>query len=621
MYIEEKLRQQQIESEMLPMKPQRKPSRKQLLYQRRSQTTPHYMLASCSSNSTLPTRFPIRTIKCLNFHCLSKVFEYVDFKDLINCQLVCSFWNECVKFHLAKRTYFAYGKQYNDLQRMNYDDEKEFQNNTNDSNTRDPLSLSLNSFYSCEKCQAIINAKIAYDRDESNNYAESKSSGLSSTSENLSSSSSLSASQTSLTSSSDSVIDLLDQNNNNTNGNYNDYRCAECQAIFEELKTFTTKTTNNNNNNNSDKQIRQNYYDQFIDAIRLNIFERILSKLPKLRLLKYAQGYRYGFQHNCLDVYGVNLILRTNRHCPHLTNIDLSNCVGLTEADFYQLAKFYGQQLISLNVSGCRIDETCLRLIIKSCDKLRYLNMANNFCRLQGTCLEWISDKIETIVADYNQNVRVLDGLLQGKGRNIIELELNVGYCFNPSMPYKILGNHFQNLISLKIIFKSFGKYKQGIFIHLAKLKELECLYLIEEIDDFDSESSLDDFSVLEILKSCGSKLRELYLHAASSLFGCQSSLTDHSISKIDTFCPLLEVFSIKRASITDQSLNSIARLRNAYTVQLIDLEYISDKGIRQIMTSFRENEDQHKQKLRQICGIDIDVGHNGPNIEQVKRN
>nr|XP_027199914.1 uncharacterized protein LOC113794026 [Dermatophagoides pteronyssinus] len=601
---------QQMESEI--SKPIRKLSRKQLLYQRRSQTTPYYMLASLSSsssNSTLPTRFPIRTIKSLNFYCLSKIFDYIDFNDLINCQLVCSFWNECVKFHLAKRTYFAYGKQYNSLNQHNNEQVDEQIDNQIQS-----ISLPLNTYYSCEKCQAIMNEKISFDRDEQGNYAESKSSGLSSTttSENLSSSSSLSASQTSLTSSSDSVIDLLDHRNN-----FNDYRCADCQAIYDELKTsFQTKTADKSN------QIRQNYNDDYYtDIIRLNIFERILSKLPKLRILKYAEGYRYGLKHNFLDVYGVNLILRTYRHCPHLINIDLSNCVGLTESDFYQLTKYYGQQLISLNVSGCRIDENCLRLIIKSCDKLNYLNIANNFCRLQGTCLEWISDRIETIVSDYNQNVRVLDGLLQGKGRNIIELELNVGYCFNPSMPYKILGNHFQNLISLKIIFKSFGKYKQGIFTHLANLKELECLYLIEEIDDFDSESSLDDYSILEILKSCGLKFRELYLHAASSIFGCRSSLTDLSINKIDIYCPLLEVFSIKRASITDQSLNAIARLRNAYTVQLIDLEYISDKGIRQIMTSFRKNEDQHKQKLRKICGIDIDVGRNGPNIEQIKRN
>ncbi|OTF73028.1 hypothetical protein BLA29_014334 [Euroglyphus maynei] len=54
MYNEEK----QMESEIVPKPPGKKPSRKQLLYQRRSQTTPYYMLAS--SNSTLPTRFPIQ---------------------------------------------------------------------------------------------------------------------------------------------------------------------------------------------------------------------------------------------------------------------------------------------------------------------------------------------------------------------------------------------------------------------------------------------------------------------------------------------------------------------------------------------------------------------------------
>lgn len=334
-----------------------------------------------------------------------------------------------------------------------------------------------------------------------------------------------------------------------------------------------------------------------------------------------VKGYRYGLKQRCLDVFGNRLILRTYRYCSQLKHIDLSNCIGLIETDFYHLAKFYGKQLLSLNVSGCRLDENCLRIIVKGCDKLRYLNVSNNFCRLQAGCFEWISDSIETIIADYNQNVRCLDGLLQGKGRSIIELELNVGYCFNPSMPYKILGNHFQNLISLKIIFKSFGKRNEGIFVHLSKLTELECLYLIEEIDDFDSESSLDDYSVQEILSSCGLKLRELYLHAASSLFGDRSSLTDATISKIDIYCPLLEVFSIKRASITDRSLEAIARLKHAYTVQLIDLDLISDNGIATIMTSFKNDEDQHKKRLQQICGIDINLsGKASTRIETLKR-
>lgn len=338
-------------------------------------------------------------------------------------------------------------------------------------------------------------------------------------------------------------------------------------------------------------------------------------------LFLLTSGYTYGrLRQSCLEVSGVNLIPRTYFYCPQLTRIDLSNCVGLLEADFYKLVELYGSQLVALNISGCRIDEACLRIIVKGCDRLRYLNLANNFCRLKGGCFEWLSDSIETIVADYNQNVRVLDGMLQGKGRNIIELELNVGYCFNPTMPYKLIGNYFQDLISLKITFKSFGHRKTGIFTNLSLLTELECLYLIEEIDDFDSESSLDDESTLAIMKACGPRLRELYLHAASSLFGRESTLTDDSICFIDELCPLLEVFSIKRATITDRSLESIARLKNAYTVELIDLEHISEDGVKRIMSSFKEIESEEMEKFKVKSGIDISVGQNGPKIEKLKR-
>lgn len=315
------------------------------------------------------------------------------------------------------------------------------------------------------------------------------------------------------------------------------------------------------------------------------------------------------------------LIERTFYYCPNLTKIDLSNCIGLTESDFTKLAELYSKQVVSLNVSGCRIDEACLRIIVKGMHRLRYLNIANNFCRLQGTCLEWIPSTMETIVSDYNQNVRVLDCLLLGNGRNVIELDLNVGFCFNPQMPYRLIGYNFNNLISLKITFKSFGARKQGTFVHLAELKELECLYLIEEIDDFDSESSLDDQSVLAIMKSCGGKLRELYLHAASSLFGRESPLTDASISHIDQLCPLLEKFSIKRATITDQSLDAISKLKNASTVELIDLEHISETGVKRIMSSFKQIEEQEMENLQIMCGLDLRVGAGkGPKIEKMKR-
>lgn len=307
-------------------------------------------------------------------------------------------------------------------------------------------------------------------------------------------------------------------------------------------------------------------------------------------------------------------------HCPRLTHIDLSNCTGFEVADFEQLVQFFGRQLRVLNVSGSRIDEACLRILVKGMDQLCHLNVANNFCNLQGACFEWLADGIESLVVDYNQNVRSLDGVLLGKGKNIVELDVNVGFCFNPAMPYKLIGYHFQNLISLRITFKSFGKRQPKIFENLAELKELECLYLLEEIDDFDSESFLDDESILTILGSCGDNLRELYLHAASSLFSGDSALTDVSIGHLDQLCPMLEVFSIKGASITDHGLEAIGRLNYARVVELIDLKYITKQGIRNVMWAFKQIESQELKKVYETTGIDLKVREDGPQISNLKR-
>lgn len=332
-------------------------------------------------------------------------------------------------------------------------------------------------------------------------------------------------------------------------------------------------------------------------------------------------GYRYGrLRQNCLDVSATNLIGVLHAHCPQLTHIDLANCTGLGVGDFEQLVAYYGRQLRVLNVSGARIDEACLRILVKGMDQLWQLNVANNFCNLQGACFEWLAEGIESLVLDYNQNVRSLDGVLLGKGKHIVELDVNVGFCFNPAMPYKLIGYHFQNLISLRITFKSFGKRQPKIFEHLAELKELECLYLLEEIDDFDSESFLDDDSILIILGSVGESLRELYLHAASSLFSGDSALTDVAIGHLDRLCPMLEVFSIKGASITDRGLEAIGRLNYARVVELIDLKYITKEGIRNVMWAFKQIETRELKQCYETTGIDLKVRDDGPQISSFKK-
>lgn len=109
------------------------------------------------------------------------------------------------------------------------------------------------------------------------------------------------------------------------------------------------------------------------------------------------------------------------------------------------MAKF-GRQLTHLNVGGCLIDENCLKIIVKGAQHLKYLNIENNFCKLQGECLNSISHHINHFVADYNQNVRTIEGLIRGSGQFISHLQLNVGHCRSPSYPYKLIGK-------LKILF------------------------------------------------------------------------------------------------------------------------------------------------------------------------
>lgn len=260
-------------------------SRAQYLYKKRSQTAPSYLFVPADCMATLPSRFPRRTIKCLNFNNLSKIFQYVEFSDLMNCRLVCSFWNECVEYHLARRTQFSYGKQYN----------------------KNPADLSDNEMINnssliigCEKCLAI-NEKFLSNDIESFPHQDGKTTGLLSLMDN-----SLTASQSSLISStlsSISLSDSVDNNNNNngpflsntTNGNNNNnqemYRyCEQCRVLMDEIKIDQSAIKDGVGNEILKLNPNTYQYDQHVDVINLNVFERIMSKMRNLKRLKYAEG-------------------------------------------------------------------------------------------------------------------------------------------------------------------------------------------------------------------------------------------------------------------------------------------------------------------------------------------
>lgn len=132
---------------------------------------------------------------------------------------------------------------------------------------------------------------------------------------------------------------------------------------------------------------------------------------------------------------------RLYKKCPKLTDLDLSNCVGISEDEVQLMMTKFGHQLVKLNMSGCRIDENCLKIIIKDAQKLQYLNIENNFWRLKGECLKDISHSIKYFVTDYSDNVRSIEGLVKGSGQNITHLKVNVSCCGNSIQPYNLIGN------------------------------------------------------------------------------------------------------------------------------------------------------------------------------------
>lgn len=251
----------------------RRGSRPQLLYTRRSHTLP------CLPNSLFAFRQSVKSIKSLNVYCLAQIFNFLEFKDLSNCRLVCTYWNECVQFHLARRTHFAYGKALNNL----LDGKKRVKNRK-----KVPLNhnIVLNSslWYDCEKCAIInrhqinIDQKLGLQRQlyeplpsHSPSPPCSEEGGNSSFSPNLS-----------LTPIS------LSPSVSPTGANYSDveFRCSDCQEMLKEFHLQLQQEMQAEEQNDED----EDYYSGFIDEINMDILEGILARMPRLTALKFAQG-------------------------------------------------------------------------------------------------------------------------------------------------------------------------------------------------------------------------------------------------------------------------------------------------------------------------------------------
>lgn len=245
----------------MQLKKQLQRARLQLLY-KRAKTLP---CLPCSS--TLPTRFPVKSIKSLNIYCLSAIFEYLDYRDLVNCRQVCAFWKECVDFHLAQRTHFSYGKQYNS-KRKGCVGRK--------TTVLTSVLLDMNSLEACDKCLSITQKM----EEQGNQKRAGSHWSSSSTPSNTTIEDDSAFSVSSLDVSTPSVSPL--------GSHYSDfeYRCSECQLVFNELREQLEQQMNHGRQSAEPND----FYEGYIDDINTEVFESILAKLPRLTTLKFAQG-------------------------------------------------------------------------------------------------------------------------------------------------------------------------------------------------------------------------------------------------------------------------------------------------------------------------------------------
>lgn len=278
-----------LQNRILKLKMQIKKQLKSV-YQRRANTAPLF--------STLPTRFPVKTIKSLNVYCLAEIFEYLNYKDLVACRRVCSFWKEAVDYHLSHRTHFAYGKIYNNLAPNKGAKDRKKSKFYSDMNT-----ILQNSLYTCEKCVAI-NDRMDKQRmvqqylspsqtRECKSPSPESTGSLSSFDDYCCTTSNASSSNMSLTPTNSPAPPQESADHAPFDVNEDPspvYRCLTCQMLCNELQQQMTLQFDTPSDSDEHKDENEDFFSGYIDEINMDILESILIKMPKLTTLMYGQG-------------------------------------------------------------------------------------------------------------------------------------------------------------------------------------------------------------------------------------------------------------------------------------------------------------------------------------------
>ena len=166
--------------------------------------------------------------------------------------------------------------------------------------------------------------------------------------------------------------------------------------------------------------------------------------------------------------------------------------------------------------------------------------------------------------------------LYEGEGKHIKELNV----CTYSSLEtqedilQKITTFKELEILRYSIVSKVQCKYNQ-----LGELSNLKHLA-------FDcNSSSLDDNTLLNILKGCGQKLKTLFIRYEEKKAQTPDTFTDISLRRIANLCPNLEKIHLHSKSsplttVTEETVNSLATLPNLEHLDLKGLPNINDSVI-----------------------------------------
>lgn len=290
----------------------------------------------------------------------------------------------------------------------------------------------------------------------------------------------------------------------------------------------------------------------------------------------------------------------------------------------------FGNQVTSLTLQDCELDDYHLAIIVNGFRKLQFLDISGN--RISNSAaLGGIASTIRVLKVGprLTGNSAIIDipieSVVSGSGRNVTELDIQGFLTAN-----LFLVSTMSNLTKLVIRFMKplFDEASQlDCFSAISNLHQLECLEIhqvscfprklvansrLPQHNSHDCYMALTNEDLVTIFTGCN-QLRRFVFNCD---IWCDSPLDDHVISEMRKYCPRMRHVDLCPGNFqtTNECLQTLATLPELHYLRIVEFSGIDERGL---LFMLRMASEKLAECVVEDC-CDINVAHFATMLEPI---